>query len=116
LRLVLPRYPTVTPRNGASTFYSRNLGPCPKKQNLWLALAPSGFIPTNTDGHRTPSVAKPFWILCSGPRPSADSAGTSNQATSTTVGVGTSNRWASAVASSYRVDRGSHIHSRSEFC
>jgi hypothetical protein len=31
LRLVLPCYSAVAPQNGASTFYSRSLGLCPKK-------------------------------------------------------------------------------------
>jgi hypothetical protein len=63
-----------------------------KKAEFMVGIGPQRVHTTKYSVTTNSIRGKPCWISCSGPPRSVDSVGTSNRATSTTLGEGMSNR------------------------
>src|SRR5215469_16751400 len=80
-------------RSDADTQISGDLSPrCRQKWSSWSVLVLRGFTRTNTANRRIQLAVRPSSTLCFGTPRSIDSAGTSSQGTSTTLGEGVSSR------------------------
>jgi hypothetical protein len=87
LEVGVTRFSPVTPRNGTSTFCSRNLGRSQEKWSSCWASVRLVFLRRNTTRLRTPSAVQSCRISCSGLLLSIDSVGTSSPVMSTTLGM-----------------------------